>query len=435
MNKDNRDFLRITFETFLQNSHDMIFVKDINSTYIAASPTFAEMAGCKVADEVVGRSDFELFHYELAEHYRSDDKILFESEVPLIDYVEPMSSKDGKNRYCSTSKYLIRDICGSVIGMYGIARDVTAQIELQEEKERMALSRQMFDDVLEADLTKNKIIRAEGSLWVNSLHISSKTDFTEAVKILSEKFIHKDYISEFKQLYDINKLISDYNNDIKYFSHITYKANELQEYKWTEFTSRMYFSKISNTLRIVTFLKDLDEEVRSKEQLKLKAETDELTGIFNRKAIFEKIEKCLYQDFTDGQHALFFVDLDCFKQVNDNLGHPFGDRVLRETAQRLERMFRNDGMVGRIGGDEFLVFIKNFNSEDEVSKSAKNICSMIPFYHIKDGKELFVTCSVGVSLCTNSDKPFDQLYSEADQAMYKAKQSGRNKAEFYCPSP
>lgn len=287
----------------------------------------------------------------------------------------------------------------------------------------------MFSAIIEADITENRMLNVDGSIWVKELGLTKDSLFTETVKAVAERFIAKKYADDFLKYYDIDKLKSDYENGIEEFSHISYQYVG-DEYRWTEFSSRVYFSRISGTLRITTFLKDLDDEIKTKERLTYIAVTDSLTGLLNRKSTMERIEKCLSSSENNSKHVLLFIDLDSFKQINDSKGHPFGDEVLKSVAGKLKMIFRRDDIIGRIGGDEFMVLLKNISSREEAEERAKHIFCGRPFSYIWEGTEEFITCSIGASLYT-SGKTFDKLYAEADEAMYRAKKEGKNRLVFY----
>ena len=130
------------------NTLDLIFIKDTDLNYISASQAFANMVGHQTANELAGKSDFDIFEPDLAKRYTQDDLKLLESGLPMKDQIEPIPDQNGRKSYSSTSKYPIRNPEGKVIGIYGVGRDVTAQVQLAEERENRKLSRQMFEGCL-----------------------------------------------------------------------------------------------------------------------------------------------------------------------------------------------------------------------------------------------------------------------------------------------
>lgn len=432
MNKEDNtnEILLLTLKSLLEHSQDPIFIKDIDLKYVGASKAFVLIAGVNKEEDLIGKSDYQIFDDELANRYVNDDKAVLESGVSIVDHVEPIPDQNGRKSYSSTSKYLIRNDKGQVLGIYGIGRDITAQMELEEERECRELSMQMFEDVLEADITENKMIRAEGSSLSKELVLEKNASFEEVVELLASKYIHADYAEEFRMYYAIDKLLDEYDRGIREFAHITYQTVDQETYRWTECKSRLYFSKISKTFRITTFLNDVDEEIRAKEKLKIQAETDALTGLLNRKSVMEHIKRSIKEE-PNKLHALLFIDLDCFKHVNDNFGHLFGDQVLRKISEKLKLLFANNHIIGRVGGDEFLVLLKDIQSKTDVENLAKAIFDTAPFYRFEDRVEIHVTCSIGVSLYCKDNKKVEELYAQADQAMYVAKEKGKNRMAFY----
>lgn len=426
-----KEVLLYALKSILENSPDMAFIKDKNLHYVGASQIFADMAGLKSVEELIGKTDYDIFSAELAKLYTDADRAVLKSGISIINSIEPTPNKNGKKNYSSTSKYIIRNDRNEIIGIYGNGRDVTAQIELEEERELRAMSRQLFEDVLEADITRNMMQRAEGSMCIMALGLSKSSTFQETVEALASNFIHADYADEFRALYSADKLTSDYKKGQREFSHVTYQSNNGKNYRWMEFKSQLYYSNITNTLKITTYLKDLDDEVRTQEKLKKRAETDALTGLFNRESLMNQITNYLDGAIGSQSYALLFIDLDCFKSVNDTLGHPYGDKVLQEIANKLDILFRNEGIIGRIGGDEFLVFMPDAGSQQEIIEKANEVVAKAAFYQFSNETEIRVTCSVGVTMHKGHGRNAAQLYKEADLAMYQAKQSGKNRVAFY----
>lgn len=164
------------------------------------------------------------------------------------------------------------------------------------------------------------------------------------------------------------------------------------------------------------------------EALRRRASLDALTGLYNRESTIEQIEACLAACGTNRRHALLFIDLDCFKAVNDRKGHAVGDTVLRETAQRIRSVFRRDDIVGRVGGDEFLVLLKDIGGEAEARARAAQVVASVTGCGQQD---MLISCCVGIALYRGNGESFRQLYIEADEAMYAAKKLGPGFVSVY----
>lgn len=160
------------------------------------------------------------------------------------------------------------------------------------------------------------------------------------------------------------------------------------------------------------------------------ANTDPLTGLSNRKRIEEQITQALEEDRERGA-AFLFIDVDDFKVVNDTLGHLFGDEVLRYVASAIRHKVRTTDIVGRVGGDEFVVFLRNIRSIDIISKKSEEICTAFRAKYSDATPHGGVSCSVGIALYPGDGECYEELMDKADQALYAAKKKGKNCFAFY----
>jgi diguanylate cyclase (GGDEF)-like protein len=186
---------------------------------------------------------------------------------------------------------------------------------------------------------------------------------------------------------------------------------------------------------VVTYL-DITECKRKEERLVRLAYHDELTQLPNRRLLQDRLSYAIErQDRTEKTGALLFVDIDHFKDVNDIYGHDVGDLLLKEVAVRLTSCIRKSDTAARIGGDEFIiVLIEDLGLDNKnVVKIAEKIRESIekPFYI--ENNTLTITVSIGVTLF-HKDCTVDELLKRSDNALYKAKQAGRNIIEFYQPN-
>ena len=171
------------------------------------------------------------------------------------------------------------------------------------------------------------------------------------------------------------------------------------------------------------------EKVRH-DQMSRKAQMDGLTGLLNKTAVTETITDYLADSEKDQMHALLMIDCDNFKAVNDNFGHATGDEVIKYFASVMKRTFRDSDIKGRFGGDEFMVFMKNTTFEATALR-AKQLNDAIKKPYIKDGKEIRISCSIGVSYFPKDGNTFDTLFNAADDALYKAKSLGKDRYVEY----
>jgi diguanylate cyclase (GGDEF)-like protein len=162
---------------------------------------------------------------------------------------------------------------------------------------------------------------------------------------------------------------------------------------------------------------------------------DILTNLPNRQLFHDRLEQATKDARRHGhQVAVLFLDLDRFKMTNDTLGHAAGDRLLRAVAKRLTSCIRESDTGARLGGDEFTVILSGVQNVQDVAKVARKILSSLSKPFLLDGKELFLTTSIGISLYPSDGSDTDTLVKNADIAMYRAKATGRNNYQFYLPA-
>lgn len=158
---------------------------------------------------------------------------------------------------------------------------------------------------------------------------------------------------------------------------------------------------------------------------------DGLTGVLNKEAMAETTELVLEQSTKEDYHAIFYLDLDNFEYVNRNLGHHFGDFLLKELARRLEKNVRHGDLVGRVGGDEFLLFLRDISTVDMLIGKAKSILSAIN-EEIYDGTQGHsIKGSIGIAMFPDQGISYEELYHHADIALFRSKMLGKNVATIY----
>jgi diguanylate cyclase (GGDEF)-like protein len=173
------------------------------------------------------------------------------------------------------------------------------------------------------------------------------------------------------------------------------------------------------------------ERKRYQEQLEHQANYDALTGLPNRNLLHDRLKQAVFAQRQQRSIAVVFIDLDHFKFINDSLGHSAGDRLLRQMADRLREAVRDGDTVSRLGGDEFILVLNDQHTEDIVFRAMQRIITKVSEPVVLEGQELTVTCSAGISLYPQDGPDVDTLLKNADAAMYRAKEHGRNNFQFY----
>ena len=189
------------------------------------------------------------------------------------------------------------------------------------------------------------------------------------------------------------------------------------------------------TTHYVGVFSDITLIKESQEKLDHMAHHDPLTALPNRLLFHDRLQHALLRAARDQEQlAVLFIDLDRFKNVNDTLGHHVGDELLQKVAGQLSARLREGDTLARLGGDEFIVLLEGIDGEYGATQVAEKLMTMFDQPFTVAGHELFVTCSVGISLYPDDALDLNMLIRNADVAMYQAKARGRNGYRFYAPS-
>ncbi|MFY2762626.1 sensor domain-containing protein [Arenimonas sp. MALMAid1274] len=203
---------------------------------------------------------------------------------------------------------------------------------------------------------------------------------------------------------------------------------------WLRITGRLEY-RDGQPYRITGLTQDMTEEHEASEQIEQLAHYDTLTGLPNR-FLFRRRAEDAIAAVRNGEPplALLFLDLDRFKNVNDTLGHEAGDRLLQEVAGRLATCVRGSDLVGRLGGDEFLILLREVARPEDAAVVARKIIAALGEPVLLNDTEAKVGCSIGIALLGEGSPDLEALLRAADTAMYAAKDAGRNTYQFYSDS-
>ncbi|MBI3903822.1 MAG: EAL domain-containing protein [Nitrosomonadales bacterium] len=194
------------------------------------------------------------------------------------------------------------------------------------------------------------------------------------------------------------------------------------------------YVKFGDTEYNIAFVRDIAERNLHEKQLEHLAHYDALTGIPNRTLLIDRMQQALAHSRRENKLLVIcYLDLDGFKPVNDELGHKAGDRVLIEIASRLKNEIREGDTVARLGGDEFVLLLVGMENPEELAGTLQRLLASIAHPVVVDDKSIVLSASIGVAVYPDDDADADTLMRHADQAMYVAKQSGKNRCHLYDP--
>ncbi|MCD7826185.1 MAG: diguanylate cyclase [Clostridiaceae bacterium] len=257
-------------------------------------------------------------------------------------------------------------------------------------------------------------------------------------------FGYKSHVFLGEEVYDIYQYVHEddasvrgrihkfYDDENSVFSAEIRIRNADGVYGWYRITGSLVKNiKYGTNQRFLGKIESADQQIADEKNLLQRAENDLLTGILNKKTLEGKMVDAL-QHMDGNYHYIFFmVDLDNFKNVNDNLGHIMGDKAIVDTAQKLSEIFPNNAFIGRLGGDEFAVCVAYdaFDEEslhDYIGRKSEKICEVNRRTYVNGDKQVSISSSVGVAVAPDHATDWETLYKKADSALYRSKNGGKN---------
>ncbi|MDD4881866.1 MAG: PAS domain S-box protein, partial [Gallionellaceae bacterium] len=398
-----------------------VFWKDRDSRYLGCNEAFARLGGMAQSGDLIGKSDYEMNWHRYADLYRHDDLQVMENGITKHNIVEPLALDDGHTAWLETSKVPLRDSQDRVIGVLGVFQDIT---ERRAVEDRLRQSAEVFES------TTNGIAitdRAANIIAVNHA-FTEITGYTE-VEVLGKN----------------PRLLQSGRHDEAFYQGIWKSIT--QTGAWSgEITNRRKNGEVypewltissvkddaGNLSNYVGVFADISQIKQFQDKLEHLAHYDPLTDLPNRLLLSARLDHAIER--AGREHtllALLFIDLDRFKTVNDGLGHPAGDRLLQEVAKRLVRHIRAEDTVARLGGDEFVLALEGLDDTSRVSALAEKLLVVLTRPFDLDGQAVFIGASIGISTYPVDGKDAATLLKNADAAMYRSKEDGRNTYRFY----
>lgn len=432
------DKLRISEERFriaFSKTSSVLFDYDMESKTVLHADRACEIYGLPQRVENVPESLLEngtvpaVYAEEFLETYAK-----IRNGAPSSSCTLQTRISSGKLVWTKITLTAILDNSGRAIRAIGILEDVTKQRETElafakEEQYRVA----MLSDALiyyEVNITKNLVEHNQGKweLQFGNTEIRHYTKLLEAVLMQS---IQREDRRAYKKALDRSLLLRKAAKGELEVRVEHRRRGQDGTFRWMLTTMHLIEDSVSGDVKGFVYIKDIDEQKREALALEYRSQRDSLTQLYNKGATESRIKEIL-SDAREGlYHAFMIIDVDHFKEVNDTHGHQAGDAVLSSVAHGLTHVFRRDDILGRIGGDEFVIFVRNIHTIDLIEKKAQELCILFRQGAFSEGYTTAITCSIGISFYDKDGKTFEELYQTADTALYKAKTDGRDRFVLY----
>lgn len=333
--------------------------------------------------------------------------------------------RDGSSMWVLDKGQLLPGEEGGLSSFYCVLVDVTRGREAQE---ALRLSLDRYQIVM--DQTNDIIIEwdIEQDTMEYSPNWEKKFGYQPLQTAVSKSILNNSHILPEDQNTFLDMLGRLKRGDHYVEAEIRLRQKE-GSYIWCRIRFTAQKDAAGKPVKAVGVIIDIDREKRSVQKLLEQAQRDTLTKLYNKGTSEKLIEEML----PSGEEisALLIIDIDDFKLVNDTMGHLFGDAFLMETANEIRMRFRQMDVVGRIGGDEFIAFIRNIPSMDLVKKKAGQIVGSVRELAGRNGLSERVSCSIGIAVAPDHGQSFQTLYRRADHALYHAKKQGKNRYAVY----
>jgi diguanylate cyclase (GGDEF)-like protein/hemerythrin-like metal-binding protein/PAS domain S-box-containing protein len=403
----------------LDNFPFIIWLKDSDNRYLAVNQAFAHASGASQPEELVGKSDLDIWPTALANAYRLDDDEVRQTGIPKTTE-EPIDGP-GQKGWVETYKSPVR-IDQQVIGTVGYARDITGR---KTAEEKLLLAASVFTHALEGIM----ITTADGVVLDVNEAFSRITGYSRAevtgqhTRMLSSGRQGKEFYAQMWQ---------SLTTQGRWSGEIWNRRKSGEVY-----AEMLTISAVRNTagvvMRYVALFSDISKQKEHEHRLEHIAHYDALTGLPNRVLLADRLRQSMAQTVRRNQQlGLVFLDLDGFKAINDEHGHDMGDQLLLAVATRMQQALRDGDTLARLGGDEFVAVLGDLADAEAAAPVLERlrVAAAQPF--LIEGRSLQVSASLGVAFYPQrTDMDAEQLLRQADQAMYQAKVAGKNRCHVF----
>jgi diguanylate cyclase (GGDEF)-like protein/PAS domain S-box-containing protein len=459
---------RISLQLLIDQVPDFLFAKDLESRFVIANGAIGGGYGRSRPSDLLGLTDFDLHPADVAQRFFDIEQSIMQTGKSMIDMQEVIISPAGTKKWLSTTKVPLHNDQHQIVGLVGIGRDVTARKQAEDFRNGQAQILEMIATNAKLETVLDHLMR---------LVESQSAGIYGSILLLDEagtRLTHgaapslpKAYVAAIDGLgigpnvgscgtaaYRREMVVvSDISNDPLWRDYRELAAEHGFRSCWStpilshEGTTLGTFAMYSKEVRDPSVVDEAlletarrlaaiaIERKRAEQRIQFMADHDALTGLPNRTLLRDRLAQAvLYAARYERWVTVAFIDLDNFKFVNDSLGHNAGDALLKIVSKRMVGCVRSTDTVVRLGGDEFVILlIDQPKSEDLISATLQKIRAAIGApIHIQE-HDLEVTCSIGLANYPKDGADADALLANADAAMYRAKEIGRDNFLFYTP--
>lgn len=384
-------------------------------------------------------------HAELEKMIKNIRRVIIPNDMPVFEQgIDDILKDDGAIEFefrTVTSSGNIRwlQVRGNLYGkldgypiLAGVIIDATERKSIEEElslqAERLSILSESTKEMLMDYNSRTDVMnfRMNGKAYQNGEVVIK--DFVESSVI--KNYVHPDDFDFVNEILHAARLRA--MSDQIDFRCRQFEDKDSDAYHWYRANITSVCGADGYVSRIVGRIINIDEEKKKEIELKRRADKDALTGLYNKGTATEMVKDIIENETGFGEmSALIMIDLDHFKSVNDTFGHAVGDSVLEKAGKVLSDTFKGRDIVGRMGGDEFMVLMRDIDSSIDALKISHQLNERL-VQKVNDGdNSVTVTASIGIAVTDGSVKDYETVFKQADKALYETKEKGRNGRTLY----
>lgn len=423
------------FRTLAENSPNIIMRYDMACRCVYVNPAYTQQTGIpvEVAIQTTPESQWSTYLTMLTmnakEYQHAICRVINTGETDRFTLDWYRLNDDG---YVVHDMQIIaeRNGDGVITGALVIGHDVTEQKAI--EKQLMQQEATLKEAQRIAKVGSWKLDFPDQNLWWSHeiyriFEIDPKTDKVEAYEHFL-KLVHPD---------DRDHLDAIFSDSLKNKTPYDFEHRLLMRdgrIKYVHEKGMTHYDAQGNPIQTIGTVQDITQQKSTEQKIEYMAHHDALTCLPNRILVKDRTEQAIaYAKRHDSKIALLFIDLDGFKTINDSLGHFTGDAILQEVSSRLKECVRESDTVGRLGGDEFLIILSDLNALSDIAAVTDKLLREFEHPFRIHGHSLFTSASIGIAIFPDNADTFETLLQNADMAMYKAKEQGKNTYCFHTP--
>ncbi|OQW93187.1 MAG: hypothetical protein BWK79_12510, partial [Beggiatoa sp. IS2] len=423
--KENPNQLYETLWCVVDNMPHAIFWQNLEGIYLGCNKLFVQMIGMNSPDDIVGNNKTSLLACKQVNHalLKAVDQETIHGETFYRQHIESLKSK--RNSYCwlEINRIPLEDSQGQLSGVLCTFEDITLRKQSEEKFREIAKALENCTEAIFITDARSRIVLVNRAF-------TQITGYTEA-EVLGKS--PASVIRSGKHTTDFYKAMWVSVNAVGHWEGEVWNRRKNGDVfpEWLHITviKDEVEQKITHYLAIFS---DITQRKQADQHLTYLAYYDSLTGLPNRALFDERVTRAIqHAQRHQSLIAVMFLDLDRFKYVNDTWGHAIGDLLLKAVAKRLLSTIQKTDTVARLGGDDFTIALEDVENTEEVALVAQKILDVMVTSFNLNGRETFITMSIGISLYPNDGTDADTLLKNADVAMYRAKEGGKNNYQFF----